>query len=416
MSREPFKTTLESVRRLTVTKQHLSGKLPARATTSAILSVVRDLTHVQWDPITIVAPSHVLSLWARLGDFRLADLEKLLWDERKLFLHWTPIASIVLMEDYPLYHSLMRRYPDSMSKSWGWQRAEAKKFLATHSVLRRKILSALRKGPRQPSDFKDHARTKGSESGWSSGSDVSQMLFHMLMSGEVMVVGHEGNQNLWGLSEQFLPSWVERKELSEQEEEREAAQRALRALGTATPREISYYFPRGRYQDPRATLARLRDESAVHRVDVEGLGIREERYVHDLDLPLLESIGTAAWQPRVALLPPFDNMIGNPARTSRLFGFEYVREQFFPKEKRKFGTYVLPILWGEQFIGRIDPRLDKAKEELVVNAVHAERGAPTDRGVSDQIGEAIARLGTFLGARDVTYTTRVPEIWKSSLR
>ncbi|MCI4352343.1 MAG: winged helix DNA-binding domain-containing protein [Thermoplasmata archaeon] len=415
MSRGPLTASLESVRRLAVAKQHLAGKLPARATAKAMLSVVRDLAYVQWDPVTVVAPSHLISFWCRVGDFQPSELDRLLWEEKTLFLHWTPIASIVLTEDYPLYYSLMRRYPESLSRSWANHRTRAKKFLAEHSELRRKMLNELRKGPRQLSQFEDHTRTRRNEGEWSFGSDVSLMLFHLLMSGTVMVVGHQGNQNLWGLSERFLPDWVEKKELPDEDVDRAAAQRAIRALGTATPTEINYHFVRGRYHNLRATLARLLKESTIHRVHVEGFGNRDERYIHDQDVPLLESMGTAAWQPRMSLLPPFDNLIYSQARTKRLFGFDYVREQFLPKEKRRFGTHVLPILWGDQLIGRIDPRLDKGRAELVINAVHAEPDAPGDREVAAKIGETIARFAAFLGASQVTYTSRVPGAWKSSL-
>jgi uncharacterized protein YcaQ len=357
----------------------------------------------------------MISLWSRLGDFRPSDLDGLLWGKKKLFQHWTPMASIVLTEDYPLYRSLMNRYPQSLSKSWANHRARAKKFLAEHSELQKKILNELRQGPLQLSQFEDHPRTKRNEGEWAPGSDLSLMLFHLLMSGKVMVVGHLRNQNIWGLSERFLPSWVERKELSEEEFEREAAQRAIRALGTATPPEITYYFVRGRYENLRATLARLQEESAIHRVNVEGLSARDERYIHDRDIRLLESMGTSAWQPRLSLLPPFDNLIYSTARTRKLFGFDYVREQFLPREKRRFGTYVLPILWGDKLIGRIDPRLDKAHGHLVINGVHAEPDAPGDRDVAAKIGETIARLAAFLGASKLTYTSRVPGVWKSSL-
>jgi len=378
--------------------------------------MVRDLPYVQWDPVTIVAPSHIISLWCRIGDFRPADLENLLWKEKKLFLHWTPMASIVATEDYPLYSSLMRRYPESLSKSWGRQRDEAKKFLTEHTALRKKILGDLKRGPLLVGQFEDHKRTKRSGDDWNPSSDLSLMLYHLLMSGKVMVVGHKGNQNLWGLSEQFLPSWIDTKELSEEEFERGAAQRALRALGTATPREIHYYFPRGRYQHLKATLARLEEESAIHRVNVLGLSHRDERYIHDRDVPVIESMTTAAWQPRMSLIPPFDSLIINQARTNTVFGFDYIREQFLPKEKRRFGTYVLPILWGDKFIGRIDPRLDKASGTLVINAVHAEPDAPRDREVGAMIEETIARFAAFLGASNVSYTTRVPAAWKNSLR
>jgi uncharacterized protein len=416
MNLEPATASLESVRRLTVTKQHLAGRLPARASRSAILAAVRDLAYVQWDPVTIVAPSHVIALWSRVGDFRLRDLERLLWDEKKLFLHWTPIASIVLTEDYPLYYSLMRRYPDSLSRSWGAQRTRARRFLAQHTGLRGKILKELQTGPRLLSQFEDHCRTKRSDGEWNPGSDVSLMLYHLLMRGEVMVVGHEGNQNLWGLSDTFLPGWVKRTELSEEDFEREAAQRALRALGTATPTEIHYHFPRGCYQNLKGTLARLEEQSLVHRLTVEGANDREERYIHDRDLPLLESMSAAAWQPRLSLLPPFDNLLYSQARTNRLFGFDYVREQFLPKEKRRYGTYVLPLLWGEKLIGRVDTRLDNLAGELAVNAVFAEPAAPGGAEVGSEIATTLARFATFLGASRVAYSSRVPSRWKNSLR
>lgn len=416
MSETDVSTTLETARRLVVTKQHLAGEVATQASREDLVAVTRDLAFIQWDPINIVAPSHVISFWSRVGDFRLADLDGLLWDEKKLFLAWTPIASIVPTEDYSLHYSLMKRYPDSLSDSWGAQRERARRFLAGHTALRKAILGELRNGPRLLSQFEGYVRTKRNADGWTSGSEVSLMLSYLLMTGDVMVVGHQGIQNVWGLSEDFLPRWAERRPLTEQDVELEAAQRAIRALGTASPREIHYYFVRGRYQNLRRTLKRLQDESKIHRVHVSGLGERDERYIHVQDLPLLDSLDSGGWQPRVSLLAPFDNLICGRERTSRMFGFDYVHEQFLPKSKRKFGTYVLPILWGERIIGRIDPQMDRENGKLVVNSVHAEPGAPGDKEVSSAIGETVSRLGEFLGAKEVAYTANVPTAWRSSLR
>jgi uncharacterized protein YcaQ len=405
-----------AVRRLAVVKQQLTGRLPPKPTSRAILSVVRDLGYVQWDPVSIVAPSHLLTLWNRVGDFRLSDLDRLLWKEKKLFEHWTPMASLVLTEDFPLYSSLMRRYPQSLSHSWANHRARARKFLAEHRELRTKMLAELRDGPLRLSQFKEHLRTKRNAPGWEYGSDVSQMLFHLTMSGEVMVVGHEGNQNLWGLAARFLPGWVDRTEISESEADRLAAQRAIRSLGTASPPEITYHFVRGRYDRLDRTLADLERNSLIHRVTVEGLGARDERYVHHADLALLESLEGRPPEPRISLLPPFDNLLYSPIRTKRLFGFDYVREQFLPKEKRRFGTYVLPVLWGDRLIGRVDPKLDRESGELVIQSVHAEPGAPAEQEVARELSSAISRLAHFLGARAVRYTAKVPAIWKSVTR
>jgi len=416
MSDAPLPLTLETARRLAVTKQGLSGKQPSRPSAAAICSIVREIAYVQWDPVPIVAPSHILSLWARLGDFRVSDLERLLWKERKLLLHWTPMASIVLAEDYPLYSSLMTRYPESLTSSWGNHRIRARQFLAEHADLRRTVRRELRNGPLTTGQFKEHAKTKRNDVEWAFSSDLSQMLFHLLMSGEVMVVGHEGNQNLWGLTEQFLPSEVETEPLSKEAFERESAQRAIRALGTATAREITYYFPRGRYERLQAALDGLEEASAIRRVAVDGVADRKVRYVHTQDLPLLATVDSSGWEPRVSLLPPFDNLIGSSARTKSLFGFDYVREQFLPPEKRRYGTYVLPILWGERLIGRIDPRMDRDRGVLMVNSVHAEPDAPRDRELAARIGETIDRLAAFLGAGRVAYSRKVPAAWRSSLR
>jgi uncharacterized protein YcaQ len=407
--------TIETARRLAVVKQGLAGPGRKGPAGQAILAVVRDLGFVQWDPIEIVAPSHIISLWSRIGKFPLSVLDRLLWDDKRLFEHWSHAASLVLTEDYPLHYSLMRRYPESLSKSWGGWRASARKFLAEHAGLRKKILSELKKGPLQPSQFEDYQAKKSSD-GWGSGSDVSTMLFHLQMSGEVMIVGHEGKRNIWGLSEQFLPDWVERKALSEQEVEREGAERSIRALGVATASNINRYFLRGRYLNLKKTLDRLQEDSTIHRVHVSGLAGRDDLYVHDRDLTLFESLNSDAWQPRMSLVAPFDNMVAVQEWTKRLFGFDYVHEQFLPKAKRKFGTFVLPILWGDRFIGRIDPEMDRKKERLLIHSVHAEPGAPGGKEASSAISETIASLAEFLGAKEVTYSARVPTSWKSSLR
>ncbi len=416
MSDAAVVASARAVRRLAVTKQHLAGALPTKATKEDILSIVRDLCYVQWDPVSIVAPSHIISLWSRLGRFRLSDLDRLLWNERKLFEHWTPTASIVLTEDYPLYLSLMGRYPKSLSGSWRSHEVKATKFLAEHKELRRRILGELKKGPLQINQFEEHLRTKRKEEAWTPRSDVSEMLFHLLMSGDVMVVGHQGNQNIWGLTEGFLPDWVDKEELTEEEFERQAAERAIRALGTAAPSEINYYFVRGRYLNLKGTLRALLEESAIHRVNVEGFETRDERYVHDRDVSLLESVDSDDWEPRVSLIAPFDNLICGRDRTNRIFSFDYVHEQFLPKEKRRFGTYLLPILWGDRLIGRLDPQFDKRGEKLVVNSVHSEREAPPDKAVAAEIGEKIEELAEFVGAKEVAYSSRVPAAWKRYLR
>jgi uncharacterized protein len=415
MTSAPIRTSLQAARRLAVTKQHLAGKRRGRATAARILETVRALPYVQWDPVSVVGPSHILSIWARVGSFRLSDLDRLLWTERRLLQHWIPFASIVAAQDYPLYYSLMRRYPESLSDSWGTQRAHARAFLAKHSDLRKRVLAELRGGPLQLNQFEDHARTRSNARDWEPSSAVSEMLWHLLMSGQAMVVGHDGNQNQWGLPDAFLPSWVSREVLSEEEADLEAAQRALKGLGVATAPEIHSYFIRGCYRDIRSTLETLVADSRIRRVVIERLPAREERFVHADDVALLDELDRGKFVPRVALLPPFDNMICSHARGKRLFNFDYVREQFLPEAKRRFGMWVLPILWGEEFIGRMDARLDKEKRRFQVNGLFAEPGAPAARTVLTELREELDQLAAFLGADSVALPSKVPSVWKGGL-
>jgi uncharacterized protein len=411
-----IKTTAKAARRLTVTKQHLAGRRHSKAGPDDIVKLIRGTAYIQWDPVTVVAPSHILSLWSRLGGFKPGDLERLLWQEKKVFLHWTPIASIVLTEDYPLYYSLMRRYPESLSHSWGNHIPRAKRFLAEHQGLRRRVLDDLGKGPLQLNQFSDYTRTRRPSDGWGSGSEVSDMLYHLLMMAEVMVVGHEGNQNVWGLTEEFLPSWAERSVLPQDELERETSQRAIQALGTASPSEIVYHYPRGRYQNISKALSQLEGDSAIRKVAVEGFSGKEVRYIDDKDVPLLGRLEGDDWEPRMSLIAAFDNLIAGRRWTNTVFGFDYVHEQFLPKNRRKYGTYVLPILWGENLIGRVDPKLEKEKQRLIVNSVHAEPGAPEGKEIASKINETIEDLARFIGAKEVEYTPRVPSGWSSALR
>ncbi len=239
------------------------------------------------------------------------------------------------------------------------------------------------------------------------------MLVHLQFSGEVMVVGHTGVQNLYGLPSNFLPDWVDRTNLSQSEAESVGVQRTLRAIGVATRTEINRYLLRGRYLDLRGVLDRLIEQSVVCRVQIEGL--RGTRYALASDIDSLLGIGSEDWEEEISLIPPFDNMVFHQARTKELYGFDYVREQFLPERKRKFGTYVLPILWGDRFIGRIDPRLDRASKQLEIKAVHAEPGAPRGRGVAAQLAERIEQLAMFLGAETVVYSDRIPTEWRDAL-
>jgi uncharacterized protein len=411
MARAPRTLDLTLARRLAVSRQRLAGAAPPTGPgPEAIMSVVADLGGLQLDPINVVARSHQLVLWSRLGGYDRGDLEGLLWRERRLFEYWTHAAAVVRTDDYPIHSLLMRRYPSDRYA----QSRRVRAWVEANQALRRSILGQLRtSGPLPTRAIEDRAETAWRSGGWTTGRNVDRMLDVLWTQGRIMVAGRQGQQRVWDLTERWLPAWAPTRRPPEREVVRLAAQRSLRALGVATARDIDRHFTQGRYPGLAAVLAGLERSGRVERVRLATDG-RERPgpwYVHADDLPLLERLQAGGWRPRTALLSPFDNLIIDRERTERLFGFHYRMEIYVPRAARRFGYYVLPILHGDRLIGRVDPVMDRRRGRLVVNAVHAEPDAPAAAGPA--VAAALEELAAFLGAERVELRRPPPQVWRS---
>lgn len=400
-----------TARRLAITRQRLAGPRPA-AGRDGVLEVARDLRALQLDPISVVARSHTLVLWSRLGAYDPADLDALLYRDRHLFEYWAHCASLVLTEDYPIHRLLMR---ERLTGESAWE-ARSREWLAANAALVNHVRDRLRaEGPLQLNAFEDRAVQSWESTGWTSGRNVARVIDHLWLRGELVVVGRNGIHRLWGLADDHLPPWTPRDEWETHQVVRQAAQHALRALGVAKPAHIGNHFTRGRYPGLAATLAELEAGGTIARVRIgDGSGpFSGVWYAHSADLPLLEQLERGdGWHPRTTLLSPFDNLICDRKRTQALFGFDFTMEIYVPKEKRRWGYYVLPILHGDRLIGRIDPAVDRAKGVLHLHAIHAEPDAPRTRAAGRAVAAAIGRLATFVGAREVTYAATGPAEWR----
>ena len=203
--------SLQTARRLFIQRQHLNDLNPANDA-AGILDVVRDLGCVQLDPISAVTRSHQLVIRSRVGNYDLAALDHLLWTERSLFEYWAHVASIVLTEDYPIHHLLMRTYLRGQPQTAWRQRTQ--QWLKANQRLQRHILQELKRHGPLPARVFDNPSEVGAgwySSGWTSGRDVSQMLDYLWTTGKIMVAGRSGIQKLWDLSERCLPEWTPRE-------------------------------------------------------------------------------------------------------------------------------------------------------------------------------------------------------------
>jgi uncharacterized protein YcaQ len=375
---------------------------------------MRDIRYVQYDPMRIVAPSHLLVLWSRLGCYDPRLLDTLLWKERRLFEDWAQATSIVLTEDYSIFNALKQGFAVGDAP---WAR-KIRDWMEKNKSFSAYILDQLkRRGPLLSTQFEDKASENWGSTGWTAGRNVDMMLFLLKAQGKVMIAGRVGNRRLWDLTEHFLPEWVSRERLSAHEVARRAVQLSLRGLGAATARHIQQHFVRRCYGKLDGVLAELETEGQIFRVEIrEG----EKRwpgswYVHSEDVNQLDSLEDDCWRPRVTLLSPFDNLISDRRRTEQLFGFSFRFEVYMPKQKREYGCYVMPILHGDRFIGRVDPVMNRKSGQLTINAVYAEPNAPETRETGQAVAHAIEELSVFLGAKETCYKSNVPASWKGSL-
>lgn len=380
---EDLGLSLREARRLAIRGQHLAGPEPAQGI-DGIRQVLRGLRVLQIDPVNVVARSHLLVLWSRLGGFDRDDLDTLLWRERWLFEYWAHAASIVLTEDYPIHRAMMANYRVAVE---GRPKQE---WLAANEDFRRYVLDRLRTcGPLSGDAIEDRAALSWTSTGWTNGRNVERMLDILWKQGVVTVAGREGQRRLWGLAD--FPA-VE--DLPQAEVVARSAEHALRALGVARARDVKRHFTIGRY--PGLDLQRA---GWARPVRVEGGN--EQWWVHRDVLGLLDE----EWRSRTTLLSPFDNLICDRDRTERLWGFTYRNEMYVPKHKRQFGCYVMPVLAGERLIGRVVPRMDRRRGELVIEGVFAEREfAGAGAGTGHQVTAAIQSLASFAGAASVSYS------------
>ena len=411
-----------TARRLAITRQRLAGKT-SKPNAEGILDVIKDLGFLQLDPTNVVAPSHQLVVFSRVGPYTPKRLETLLWHERRLFESWAHAASIVVTEHYPIYRWIMRRVASGTGFWHGFTASgerQAQSVLAwmrANDSLRRSILRQIKeRGPLPTRAFEDQSTGAWRSSGWNNGRNVGMMLFYLQMMGPLMVAGRSGGQKLWDLSERCLPAWTPKTRLAESAIVRWAAEISLRALGVAPAADIREHFIRWKYVNLPAALAFLEKHGRIVPVTVQD-GDQSwpgPWYVHADDLALLDQIEAGTWSPRTTLLSPFDNLIINRKRTSRMFGFDYTMEIYVPAAKRRYGYFAMPVLHEDRLVARVDPAMNRDIERLSIGRVSVEPGCD-DPHVARATREAIAGLAAFLGARGIDYDGEVPARWRRAL-
>ena len=262
----------------------------------------------------------------------------------------------------------------------------------THPHLREHVLAEIRaRGPLGSRHF-DGAARQGEMWGWKPAKRMLELLWN---HGELVVAGRQGFQRLYDLPERVLPDeLLGAPTPPEPERLRELAERAVRARGVLTERGVVEHW-------------RLKGGSARIRDAVESLvadGLLERHAVEDGGQPVLVPAGAELDRPApsaAVLLSPFDNLLWDRPFVRRALGFDHLIEVYKPAPQRRYGYYVLPLLWRDRIVGRADLKSDRAAGALVVRAFHRENGVRASAALDEAFERALDRLRRVIGLETV---------------
>ncbi|MBA2362722.1 MAG: winged helix-turn-helix domain-containing protein [Chloroflexia bacterium] len=374
------------------------------------------LASVQMDPMTVVARSHDLVLWSRVVGYAPSHLDELLYTDRSCFDYGGHL-DVYPIVDLP-YWSLHKKR----------RRTDARQvaFVAEHHVLLEQVRAEVR--DRGPIASRDLVGSKQVTS-YRGRKDTSLALYHLWLTGELMTHSRRGFERLYDLRERVAPPELLR-EPSEQEVEHHFAAKTLRYLRLATLRSWAGGYGGALHRRVDRTEARGRMAQMVAEGEAAEVRIADQKesyYLPGADVPLLQAVEAGivpdSWQPlgrttreEVNLLSPLDNLLGR-TRTQLLFDFEYLWEVYKPVERRRWGAFTMPILYGDRLVGRLDPKLDRKTNTLRINGLWLEdESIAHDDGFVQALACGLAGFVVFHNASELDLAAVLPARLRAYLR
>ncbi|MCU4672334.1 winged helix-turn-helix domain-containing protein [Microbacterium fluvii] len=353
-------------RRIALAAQGFGRPRPTAPGTRQLNIELRRMRALQIDSVNVFARSHYMPLFSRLGPYDTAALDRLLFAPRPPYVEYVAHeAALVPAADWALFGFRM----DEMRAKYG---TSADGWYQRHREIVDWVRAELaERGPLRPAQI-DHDAKQARRGPWWDWDVVKHALEFLWMFGDVAIAGRRGFERRYGLAEHVIPAEVLAAPVSRDEAILELVRRAAEAYGVAGAADLADYW---RVRDRRAVTAAaetLVDLGELQRVTVEGWttgGRPMPAWVHR-DARLPRRIEGAA------LLTPFDPVVWFRDRAERLFDFEYRIEIYTPAAKRRFGYYSLPVLVGDDIVGRVDLKADRAGSTLRVQSAWWEDGRP----------------------------------------
>jgi uncharacterized protein len=394
----------DHARRFLVTRHLLAPPRSLPAEAASVLEVVERLGLLQFDPLEVPgARNHDLVLHARVAGYERAWCEQWLYGpDRRLIEIYNKSLNLVPMHELPHYRIT-------------WQRTTAtydSGILAEQADVAKAVLRRLKTdGPLSTAAFSEHGHAVD---WWWAPTRASRAVMEALfVTGRIGISRRDGNRRYYDLMERLVPPDLLKLRESEEDAMTHRLLSRFRATGMTSPTggtQSEVMYSAGSTAERVRRTARLVEDGELVPVSVEGL--KGTRYIVAAEEPILEATADpSSLTPGVSFLGPLDPLIWDRKGLLRgLFEFDYLWEVYVPEARRKWGYYVLPILFGDRFVGRIEPRLDRRAKALNVIGIWFEPGfKPMESpGFRVAFADAIEAYRSFVGADTVTWPRTRP--------
>jgi uncharacterized protein YcaQ len=413
MDQPARRVSAAAARRFLVRRQLLAPPRSLPASLDGVRAVFERLGSVQFDPLGVAGRNHDLVLHARVAGYRPAWADTLLYDTRELYESYNKGLSLVPTADLPWYRIQ-------------WQRALLDDRVAKAHERRETMEHVLeeirRRGPLSTDDFERHRTAKAVDWFWGPTNEIRAVLEALWEAGVLALHHRAGNRRYYDLAERIYSPELLAEHHDPVEQRTFKLLSRYRAhgllgtggqaelwLGTATTKPVSYY-PSGPFRDE--LRGRLIDAGALVPVEVEN--VRGMRYAIAADVAALDAAiaerddapANLDGPPSATFVAPLDPFAWDRDLMAQLFGFEYIWEVYVPEQKRRWGYYVLPLLFDSRIVGRIEPRIDRAAKTVRILGIHWEKGFDPARadGFIDAMRSALADYLRFGGATRVEWS------------
>jgi uncharacterized protein len=395
-----LRISADHARRFLVTRHLLAPPRSLPAQPESVLTAVERMGLLQFDPLEVPgARNHDLVLHARVAGYRREWCEQWLYGpDRRLIELYNKSLNLLPMHELPHYRISWQRYAAS---------AEENGLLTQQAGVAKAILKRLKTdGPLSTAAFSEHGHAVD---WWWAPTRASRAVMEALfVTGRIGISRRDGNRRYYDLIERLVPAELLKRKEPEEEAMTHRLLSRYRATGMTMPAagtQSEVMYSAGPTADRVRRTAKLVDDGVLLPVEIEGL--KAVRYILAAEEPILDTTtepGSLA--PGVSFLGPLDPLIWDRKGILRgLFEFDYLWEVYVPEAKRRWGYYVLPILFGDRFVGRIEPRRDRKAKTLAIIGIWFEPWfEPMESpGFLAAFAEALEAYRNFVGAERITW-------------